>query len=802
MDPFSLLYEVADKLAVSVDGGDTWDIFVDACHRLLGRGVVIASEFDDDANRAVLRAVRGIGPTARTLLETTLGPLTGLDLTVPDAGRHLPGARLAPYEGDLSTLVPRAVLDPVLRLLGVGVVLAVGLWGRPGHRLGALNLILPPGDPLPERPVVEALARYAGLALRAQHDVERLAAREAQLRALLDAAPVGIATSSHRTLLQVNGRLCEMVGLGPDDLVGQSTRVLYATDADYARAGEACEQLPQGQPRRVSDSQWRHRDGTTLDVHLTAAPLDPADTHTVVFTALDTTQAHRDARHLYRLVNALSELGGEADANRDRLVHEAADILGARGACLRRHAEVPCRCAFRVGERPCQRISEAELLATEPAGGAGWATHPVTVSGRVTGTLAVLLDPGRDLDTSERRLLGTLAVALGREEEREAVTTERLRLETRVLQAQRMEGLGVLAGGIAHDFNNLLTGIAGNAELAAASLPPGHPARRLMADARVATQRSHELVQQLLAYAGRASLERRPVDLAAAIPEAVHNLSAALSKKVSVHTDVHPGWARLDPVQLHQVLLNLLTNASEALEPAGGDIRVSSGVVELQVGEPGWQPAVTAAGRYTWFRVHDDGGGVEPGTHDQLFDPFFSTKGVGRGLGLASVMGIVRSHGGTLHLESSPSEGTSVTVALPAIPLPSGAPEPTAPSQLTGTVLLADDEPLVRRVGERMLSRLGFTVVAVADGQQAVDALTAAPDRYAAAVLDLAMPRLDGAEALVEMRRTVPDLPAIIVSGWAPEEITPRLPPDVRILQKPYSYQVLAVALSGIISAR
>ncbi len=387
--------------------------------------------------------------------------------------------------------------------------------------------------------------------------------------------------------------------------------------------------------------------------------------------------------------------------------------------------------------------------------------------------------------------------------ERELAEEERRKVQVKLLHAQKLESLGVLAGGIAHDFNNLLVGILGNAGLALAELPEDAPVRQTLRDVETAALRASELTRQMLAYAGRGQFVVQPVNLTLLVEEMANLLASAVAKSARLDyvldRDLPPVEA--DATQLRQVVMNLITNASEALGTAPGTIRVMTGVMRadrayladthLGAGLPEQD--------YACLEVKDDGHGMHPSTLARIFDPFFSTKFTGRGLGLAAVLGIVRTHRGAIRVASAPGQGTTIRVLLPVMPTPAPAAapavreavvEPALPEPGTdgGTVLIVDDEETVRSVARRMLERAGYRVSIATGGVEAVRMFRAAPDDYDVVLLDLTMPDQGGLVTLAELQRLRPDVRVVLSSGFNAEDTLAQaggvLPTG--FVQKPY----------------
>jgi PAS domain S-box-containing protein len=378
---------------------------------------------------------------------------------------------------------------------------------------------------------------------------------------------------------------------------------------------------------------------------------------------------------------------------------------------------------------------------------------------------------------------------------------ERRGLEQQVQRTQRLDSLGVLAGGIAHDFNNLLAGVLGNAEILRDRLTA--PDDQEIATAIItAAQRAAALTRQMLAYAGQRDLGRRePVDVGQLVRELRGLLGATLSKKAELELLVDEATVVMgDQVTLGQVVMNLLTNASDALGDRPGRITVRARhVSEVDARWDHAQGATVGPGRWVLVEVEDTGAGMDEATRGRAFEPFFSTKERGHGLGLAACLGIVRAHGGALLVESALGRGSRFSVLLPASDAAAAVGEAPRAADATRPcrVLVVDDEAIVRGQMRRSLELRGYTVVEAADGRTALAALAPADVEVDVVVLDMTMPDLDGAEVLLRLRAAGSRVPVVVSSGYLDVAVERRLPRGEfqGFLAKPYSATELVTAI-------
>jgi signal transduction histidine kinase len=407
---------------------------------------------------------------------------------------------------------------------------------------------------------------------------------------------------------------------------------------------------------------------------------------------------------------------------------------------------------------------------------------PITDRGKGIGALGVLIDVTERVEAEERRR----------------------QLEDRIQESQRLESLALMAGGVAHDFNNLLTAIIGSTDLARAVLDRTQPeVDTSLREIEQAATQAADLCRQMLAYSGSGQFVVGPVDLDQCL-RGMEDLLASLStRKTPVKLDLGGDLPAVeaDHSQLQQVILNLVTNAAEASGEEAGPIRIDTGMATCDRAflDRCMLGVELDEGRYVRLRVTDQGCGMDRETMAKVFEPFFSTKFVGRGLGLAAVLGIVRGHGGAIHLESESGVGSVVTVLLPAMDLPAadiaeaGAAERSVEWQGRGRILLVDDEAPVRKVGTALLGRLGFEVLTASDGQEAVDLVRRHGPELAGIILDLTMPKKGGETALSEIFEVDPGARVILTSGYNEADLTRRFDGAglAGFLQKPFTMSSL-----------
>jgi CheY-like chemotaxis protein len=392
--------------------------------------------------------------------------------------------------------------------------------------------------------------------------------------------------------------------------------------------------------------------------------------------------------------------------------------------------------------------------------------------------------------------------------ERKRDEEERVRLERELRQSQKMEAIGMLAGGIAHDFNNILTAIIGYTDMAQRKISNDDSMARDLVQVQEAGSRAKKLVRQILAFSRQGEQERRPVQVASVIEEVFKLLRATLPTTIEIHQQInaslHGNTVLADPTQLHQVLMNLGTNAAHAMRDHGGVLSVSLSDLDVDASLIALHPELTT-GPCVRLTVSDTGHGMKDSVKERIFDPYFTTKkvGEGTGMGLAVVQGIVKSHGGAISVYSEPGQGTAFHIFLPRI-ADEIKYEVQAKESIRGgseRILFVDDEKVLAELGQELLEALGYTVTAGTSSLEALALFRAGPDAFDLVITDMTMPGLTGRELAREMLAIRPDIPIIMCSGFT-EFINANEAREAgfsEFLMKPYGHVSMARIIRSVL---
>ena len=387
--------------------------------------------------------------------------------------------------------------------------------------------------------------------------------------------------------------------------------------------------------------------------------------------------------------------------------------------------------------------------------------------------------------------------------------TDRQQMEEALRQTQKLESLGILAGGIAHDFNNLLTVVLGNLNLAQMHLPEHAKAQPYLAKMEATILRATDLTKQMLAYSGRGHFLVKPQLLNEVVREVTHLLEVSISKKIRLRFDLEPCLPAIqaDAAQIQQVVMNLVTNASDAIGDREGVIHLTTSLAQLDDRElkAAYRGESLVPGPYVLLEVADTGEGMSPDILSRIFDPFFTTKASGRGLGLSAMLGILRGHSAGLQITSQVGQGSTFRICFPATQARPTAPELAAQERSTrplkGRVLLVDDEDLILQTIASALDALGLEVVTAKDGIEAVEAFRTADPPLDMVLMDLTMPRMDGREAFQVMHDLKPSVPVVLSSGFTERDSLQTLSGagPAGFIQKPYQIKELRLMVQRVL---
>ena len=619
-----------------------------------------------------------------------------------------------------------------------------------------------------------------------------------RFRLAVEAAPNAMVMVNHEgKIVLVNSQTERLFGYGREELMGQTIEMLTPEASRKSHPSLRGEYLahPQMRPMGVGrDLYAQRRNGEQFPVEIGLNPIETEEGTWVLSSIVDITERKRAEATLR-----------ESEERFRKMADTTPVMIWTSGP------DKKCEFFNKVWLDFTGRTMEQEL-------GDGWAdgVHPDDLE-RCVATYTESFDARRSFQMEYRLLRadGEYRWILDNGVPRFAPDgvfsgyigscidmTEVRRTQEHALASQKLESVGLLARGIAHDFNNLLGGILTTAELALMDRLEGtFPEQELLRIKKTA-ERGGEIVRQLMTYSGGQSPVFELVDLSSLVNEMLQLLRVSISKDVTLETDLGtelPG-VRANPAQVRQVVMNLVTNASEAIGERRGVIRVSIGPVRVGADERAPSVAPLAAGDYLKLIVSDTGNGMTPETQARIFDPFFTTKAAGRGLGLAAVQGIVRSHSGAINVVSSLVHGTRFEILFPCTdePVPV-ADDPARPASagettdLSGTVLVVEDEASLRDAVSQMIRKAGLEVIEAADGGAAVDHFRANEPDIVAVLLDMTLPGMRGPEVFAELRRIRPDIRVILTTAYSREMISASLDGHQAwgFIRKPYRFENL-----------
>lgn len=655
-----------------------------------------------------------------------------------------------------------------------------------------------------------ATGQIARLLQRTRAELADRKEAEAKLSRALEAGQIGTFAHDFASgLVRLDEKATHLLGVGvqagqPVTLHAWLDRV-YAEDRSQLQA--AIGNLDASRRQAQLHYRYNHPSGSLLyieaAVHLdTTADQRPA----IIYGLLWDVTARRLAElEREQLVGALAERVKEL-----RALHEAARVLQAAAdvdaAVLTKLVNL-LPAAWEYADDAMARIVYRETeVSTQGWCVTPWCQSAAFVTSDGDGLIEVAYRSAHpDADEGpflkeERALLSSLAELLRANIEQRVTERHRAQLEEHLRQAQRLDALGRLAGGIAHDFNNILTAIGGHAQLLALEAPAGSAMAQSASEIQGAHERARALVRRILLFSRREdTTERRVLSVGPVVTEAVNLLRVAITPNVEIQYSAAPGLPNVlaDPTQLHQVVMNLGTNAIYAMQARGGVLAIDVGVI--RVDRVGSGPsAELAPGDFVRLAVRDTGSGMSAEVRDRLFEPFFTTKGqAGTGLGLSMVHGIVRDHGGEITVSSEIGVGSVFEIFLP---VHASAPEPAAvplglPRGRGQRIMYVDDETALTLVMSRTLRYLGYQCVDFCDAESALHEFRTSPRAFDAVISDLQMPGMSGLEFLREIRALRADIPVAVVSGYTAEAIDDADVGSVVWLHKPMALHDLATAI-------
>ena len=603
------------------------------------------------------------------------------------------------------------------------------------------------------------------------------------------------------TVVAVNAAFCKLSGMAAEELEGKPFTVCYAPSEDVDDMMERYrERFANRSFETFIERHVKFRSGKGAEIEVSSSFISQENNEPLLLAIFrDVTERNRAEQLLHQqaasMEASMDGMGILDPSHRYIYLNEAhARIYGY--------------------DSPCELIGKSwEILYGEDEAKRlkGEVIPKLVQAGRWRGEAVGLKRDGTavSLEISLSRIASGGMVCVVRDiTERKLEEARRQAIDRKMLDAQKLESLGVLAGGIAHDFNNLLTAILGNASLALMQSSEDSPLRSHLTSIEKTSLQAADLCKQMLAYSGKGRFVVQHLSLNELIEDMTHLLQISINKRVKLTWELSPNLPSIeaDISQMRQVLMNLVINASEAIGDRNGTIRISTGVMSADrayLTEAYLAPELSA-GEYVFMEVSDTGCGMSPETRAKIFEPFFSTKFTGRGLGLAAVLGIIRGHDGAIKVSSEVGRGTTFKVLLPRADKPAQPIRvqntPASSWRGSGTVLIVDDEESVRTVAGQMLEAIGFEVLQASDGREGVEMFSENCDRISAVLLDMTMPRMNGEEAFRELRRLRGDIKVILISGYNEQEATHHFAGRglAGFLQKPFKLEDLKTKVRAV----
>ncbi|WP_020585452.1 PAS domain S-box protein [Desulfobacter curvatus] len=645
---------------------------------------------------------------------------------------------------------------------------------------------------------LKTTAKLIGSMVESTQAMEALRENENQISSIFRSAPVGIGSVVNRVLNKVNDRLCEMTGYSESELIGQSARKLYPSDKDFEFVGQEKYAQIADHGTGTVETRWRKKDGTIMDVLLSSTPVDLQDqSKGVTFTSLDITdrkQAEKELNHAHeKILTILESIDATvyvADMDTSEILFMNKRMINDFGGD--KTGDI-CYSAFRNNSEPCECCTNKQLVDEDgnPTGVRVWDDK-----NPVTGRYYINYD--RAIEWTDGRVV-RMQIATD--------ITDLKKMESQLLQAHKMESVGRLAGGVAHDFNNMLNIILGNTEMAIEDIAPDDPVHGNLGEILSAAKRSADITRQLLAFSRKQTIAPKVLNL----NDTIESMFRMLRRLIGEDIDLvwRPGanirQVRMDPSQIDQILANLCVNARDAIADVGkitietGNTTFDSAYCETHQG--------FNTGDFVLLAVSDDGCGMDKDTMKNMFEPFYTTKGVGKGtgLGLATVYGIVKQNEGFINVYSEPDQGTTFRIYLPQYRADTKTPEKKTADKIdmdgNETILLVEDEPSILRMTRMMLERSGYKILAASTPGEAVSIAREHTDKIHLLMTDVVMPEMNGRDLAKKILSLHPNLKRLFMSGYTANVIAHHgiLDEGVNFIQKPFSKQDLAIKIREVL---
>ncbi len=627
-----------------------------------------------------------------------------------------------------------------------------------------------------EKSVFQAIACQSAVAIHCQIHQQKRKETEERYSRIFNMVQEALFIHDAHTgqILETNNAASNLFGISQEELL-QSTPEDFSSGIHPYTSEEALKKIHSVMEKGPQTFRWHSKrcDGSLFWSEISLSPVNIGGKDRVIAVVRDLTHRlarekdiARKAAELEAIFNSIRDIVVFMDTNR-RILKVNPLALELTGFSLK---EVIGRSTknFYVNPADHSRIQELFFTPDGPQ-----ATKPfTTLLKKKDGSRLPVEVMGGPVKSKNGELLGYLGVARD--------ISERIAMERQIQHVQKLESLGVLAGGIAHDFNNILLAVLGNADLALEKLPKDSAAIENLRAIVSAAHKASDLCRQMLAFSGRGKFLTQNLDLNTMVKEIHNMLKMSINKKSSLRLELCelPTNVKGDPSQLQQVIMNLIINASEAMDNKSGIITISTGYMSLHgeeihsfTGSEKLWP-----GTYCFLQVSDTGCGMDERTRLKVFDPFFTTKFTGRGLGMAAVLGIIKGHHGGIRIQSARGKGTTVTIILPQgdkglEKAPNNKFTQGDSELLRGVVLLVDDELTVREVGTQMLEYLGFSVVTAENGQEAIDVFKKRREQLDVIIMDLTMPEMDGLEASKHILQIDDKTKILISSGYDGDEV-------------------------------